>query len=411
MTHVTPSRGFIAMPVSRHYSRALTLVAAGLLALLPAATRAQEKVVTPALDFSGVMYANFRSASDSASKAANGGNSANKFDLERVYLNFRMPAGQDASIRFTTDVFNNTNASTNGYYPGWTVRVKYAWLQYNYLHDIGGYKGFNAVARFGSLQTVEIDHEEQFWARWMSLTAIERNSFFSSADLGVATLVTLPNKWGEIYATVTNGPGYGSAETDRFKDVAARISLTPFGSESGFLKSFTITPWFYAGQTASKFQNGGTGQTGLVTDGLNRNRMGGFIGLKDRRLTMGLDYATRTETIETGANTAASPRGTYENTGTLTAAFAMVRPFELADTAKSPLSIFARVDNFKPNSDARSATGGQTTSSSQQQIIAGIMYDLNAKTTVSLDWQTLSRQSGSTVSEQKILFLHLVTNF
>jgi len=388
-----------------------TLVAAALTAR-PALAQDAPKPATPGFDFSGVLYANFKMSMDSSSKAANGGNATSKFDIERVYLNFRMPAGDDGSIRVTTDVFNNTTAATNGYYPGWTIRLKYAYFQYNYLHDIGGMKGFNATARFGMLHTVEIDHEEQFWPRWMSQTAIERSGFFSSADAGVATLVTLPNKLGEVYATVTNGPGYGTAETDRFKDYAARVSLTPFGGDDGFLKTFTVTPWIYQGLTASKFQNGGTGQLGPVSDGLSRNRLGIFVGIKDRRLTAGLDYATATATAETGANTSASPRGTYDNTQTLTAAFAIVRPFEIAEPKeKSPLSFFFRMDNLKPYSDARSATGGQTTSSAQQQLIYGVMWDLNQKTSISLDWQTLSRQSGSTVPEQNLLFLHLVTNF
>ncbi len=397
-----------------------TTLRRGLLATIAAVTLlsgqsalAQDvKPVTPALDFSGVILANYRYASDSAAKAGNAGNAANKFDVERVYLNFRMPAGDDGSIRVSTDVFNNTTAATNGYYPGWTIRLKYAYFQYNFLHDIGGEKGFNATARIGMLHTTLIDHEEGFWPRWVSQVAAERNGFFSSSDVGVAGLVTLPNKWGEIYASIANGPGYGAAETDRFKDMSARISLTPFGAESGFLKTFTISPWAYLGSTASKFQNGGTGQVGTVSDALNRNRYGVFAGIKDRRFTAGAEFAQRTETIETGANTAASARGTYTNSGTLTSAFVLVRPFEIAEPKdKSPLQLFARLDNFKPYSDQRSATGTQTTSAANQQLVAGIIWDLNQKTSLSLDIQNLARASGSQVVETNVLFLHLSAAF
>src|SRR5256885_2245533 len=83
-----------------------------------------------------------------------------------------------------------------------------------------------APQRFGIVHTVVIDHEEGFWPRYLSQTDVERSGgFFSSSDVGVAGLVTLPNKMGEIYATITNGTGYGAAETDRFKDFAARVSL------------------------------------------------------------------------------------------------------------------------------------------------------------------------------------------
>lgn len=399
------------MFVKRQFSPVVSLIAAGLMAMLPAAIRAQEKVVTPALDFSGVMLMNYRAASDSASKAANGGNAPNKFDIERIYLNFRMPAGDDGSIRVTTDVFNGAQDATS-YYKGWAVRLKYAYFQYNFLHDIGGNKGFNAVARFGMLHTSLIDHEENFWPRYISQVGTERHGFFSSADVGAAAVVTLPNKFGEIYGEVANGTGYGAAEADRFKDFSARITLTPFGNDSGFLKTFTISPWAYLGQTASKFQNGGAGQLGTVSDGLTRNRVGVFVGLRDRRLTVGAEFAQRTETVETGANTAASPRGTYDNSGKLTSGFVIVRPFELFEPkGKSPFGLLARIDNFKPYSAAAAATGGQTTSAANQLFIGGLFYDLNQKSTVSLDFQTVSRQNGSTAVESNVIFVHFNVGF
>ena len=264
------------------------------------------------------------------------------------------------------------------------------------------------------LHTVTIDHEEGFWPRYLSQTAIERNAFFSSSDVGVAGVLTLPKKWGELYATVANGAGYGQTEQDPYKDYSARLSLTPFGSSDGFLKAFTISPWFYMGKTASKFINGGAGQVGAVTDGLNKNRAGVFIGVRDRRLTAGLDWAQRTETNETGANTAASPRVAFDNTGTLTGAWASVRPFEIfADDPKmkSPLSLFFRFDNLKPFSDQRAASGTQTTSSNNTLIIAGGSWDINSKATFSVDYQDLTPNSGSSTLESKILFVHFLINF
>ena len=369
------------------------------------------KVVTPTLDFSGVIYGNYRYTYDSATKAANGTQATNKFDIERVYLNFRMPAGEDGSIRVTTDVFNN-GGTCAGCYAGWTVRLKYAYFQYNFLHDIGGSKGFNAVARIGMLHTAQVDHEEGFFPRWISQVALERNGFFSSSDVGIAGLLTLPNKWGELYAVMDNGTGYSQIETDPYKEYAARLSLTPFGNGSNILKTLTLSPFVFVGHTASKFINGGTGQVGPVTDGNTRNREGVFLGLKDRRLTLGAEWAQRTETVELGSNTAASPRTTYDNSGTVTSAFAIVRPFELfADDPKqhSPFGIIARVDRFNPFSDQRSAgptTGNQTTSSANQLIIAGLFWDLNSKMTFSVDLQDLKPQGGSTTLESKVLFAH-----
>jgi hypothetical protein len=360
------------------------------------------QVKTPAFDFSGVLYANWQSRSDSTAKAQNAGKGSNKFDVERVYLNFRMPAGERASIRVTTDVYNSV--TVGGYYAGWTVRLKYAYLQWNFANDIGGSKGFNALARFGMLHTVVVDHEEGFWPRYLSLTDVERTGgFFSSADVGAAGLVTLPNKMGEFYATITNGTGYGTAENDRFKDFAARISLTPLANGTSLIKGLTISPYAYIGNTASQFQNGGAGQVGPVPDGLTKNRYGAFIGNKDPRLTFGLGYGQRTETTERGLNTAGSPRITTDVTGKLSSAFVIVRPGSWMDPKTTgKIALFGRLDSFQPvdSLDYKS-----------QLTIFGASYDINSKVTFSLDYQALSRKdtpAGTLAqpAETKTLFLH-----
>src|ERR1700686_994314 len=204
------------------------IVAFGALLALPVAISAQQPtpdttkpaptVVSVPVDFSGVLYANYQYRTDVAAQ------SANKFDLERAYLTFRMPAGDRASIRITADVFQQLTTPNDAYYKGWVVRAKYAYLQYDLIKSAT----WNANIRGGLIHTVVIDHVEQFWPRWISQTPVERAGFFSSADAGVATLWTLPDKFGEFYATITNGPGYTSRETDRFKDYAARLSITPF---------------------------------------------------------------------------------------------------------------------------------------------------------------------------------------
>lgn len=400
-----PFAMFKPIPVRR------AALAALLLWLAPDAVLSAQGAAAAPVDFSGVIYPQFRYATDDATKNANGGRAANRFDIERVYLTFRMPAGDDGSVRVTTDVFNNSG-SCAGCYQGWSVRLKYAYFQYNFLHDINGQRGFNATARFGMLHTALIDHEEGFWPRWISQVAVERNGFFSSSDVGVAGILTLPKQWGEVYATVANGGGYGATETDPYKDVSARVSLTPWGAGDGLLKTFTISPWLYAGKTASKFiaSNGAAGTD--AANGLTRNRDGVFVGLKDRRLTLGAEWAERTETVETG--TTLATRGTYDNTGTLTSAFVLARPAELFPDdhrrQHSPWGILARMDDFKPYDNA-TAAGAQTTSAANRLLIYGLWWDLNQKASFSLDFQHLQPRSGSTTPESKILFLHGQVNF
>ena len=397
-------------------------IAAAVLAY-PAAAQAPATppAATPGFDFSGVAFGSFNMRTDSAAKASLGGQKPNQFNLDRVYLNFRMPAGDNGSIRVTTDVFQNTSTAATNYYGGWAIRIKYAYFQYTGMKDAFG-TGSSLAGRVGSLHTVVIDHQEGFWPRSLQQVAIERNGFFSSADVGAAGLLTLGNKNGEVYATVTNGPGYTSFEKDRFKDFAIRGSFTPLASRApmnAIMKTLTITPWAYLGKVGSAFAAGGAGQigpgtNGAITDGLARNRLGVFVGLKERRLTGGVEVAQRKDESETGANTVVVPRVVVDSTGRVIDGFVIARPLEWMDaTKKSALSLLARVDRFTPNASPSSANYAGTTPS-YSFVVLGAAYDLNQRITLTLDWQSQTPSgfppaTGTNVRatpKQSTIFLH-----
>lgn len=350
---------------------------------------------TPAFSFSGVLYANFQYRGDKGPAKA-----TNKFDLERAYFTFRVPAGDRASVRLTADVFQQTTTGSDAFYRGWVIRAKYAYLQYDFLKG----KNWTGLVRGGLLHTIVIEHVETFWPRWISQSPVERAGFFSSADGGIASLVTFPNKWGEFYTTITNGPGYTSRETDRFKDYAARISLTPLsGSDINLLKTFTLTGWTYRGAVASSFVGGGAGQIGPIGSSLPRNRSGVFVGLRDPRITIAGEYATRTDGSETGANTVLSPRVESDSTGRLISGFTILKPFAiLNDKSTFPLGLLARWDRFKPNREAAPYSN---------IVIAGLTWDVNKRTSLSLDYQEQTPHGGPVVAPAKTYFLHLVANY
>ena len=351
--------------------------------------------VSVPVDFSGVLLANFQYRSDKGPSKAQ-----NKFDLERAYLTFKMPAGDRASIRITADVFQQTTGPNDAFYKGWVIRAKYAYLQYDYLKSAG----WNGAVRGGLIHNVVIDHVESFWPRWISQTAIERSGFFSSADAGVGTVVTLPNKFGELYATIVNGPGYASRETDRFKDYAARVSLTPLsGSSNKVIKTLALSGWTYVGAVGSQFAAGGAGQIGPVGSSLPRTRAGAFIGVRDPRFSAGAEWDTRKDARETGANTLVSPRVEVDSTGRLISGFAAIKPFQLVnDRSTLPLGLVARWDRFKPNT---AAPGYVNT------VIGGLTWDLNKKSALSLDYQEQTPRNGAIAAVTKTYFLHLVANF
>ena len=351
--------------------------------------------VSVPVDFSGVLLANFQYRGDKGPSKAQ-----NKFDLERAYLTFKMPAGDRASIRITADVFQQTTGPNDAFYKGWVIRAKYAYLQYDYLKSAG----WNGAVRGGLIHNVVIDHVESFWPRWISQTAIERSGFFSSADAGVGTVVTLPNKFGELYATIVNGPGYASRETDRFKDYAARVSLTPLsGSSNKVIKTLALSGWTYIGAVGSQFAAGGAGQIGPVGSSLPRTRAGVFLGVRDPRFSAGAEWDTRKDARETGANTLVSPRVEVDSTGRLISGFAAIKPFQLVnDRSTLPLGLVARWDRFKPNT----ATPGYVNT-----VIGGLTWDLNKKSALSLDYQEQTPRNGAIAAVTKTYFLHLVANF
>ena len=361
----------------------------------PAAPPPAATVSIP-VDFSGVIYANFQYRGD-----AGAAKSTNKFDLERAYLTFRMPAGDRASIRITADVFQQATPPNDAFYRGWVVRAKYAYLQYDYLKSA---TGWNGLVRGGLLHNVVIDHVESFWPRWISQSPVERAGFFSSSDAGVATQLSFPNKFAELYATIVNGPGYTSRETDRFKDYAARLSLTPFsGSGNKVIKTFALTGWTYVGAVGSQFVAGGPGQVGTVGSSLPRTRAGIFAGVRDPRLSIGAEWDTRKDAREGGANTVLAPRVEIDSTGRLIAGFVTAKPFQLLnDKSTFPLGVIARWDRFKPNT---------ATDAYINTVIGGLTWDLTKKTALSLDYQEQTPHSGAIAAATKTYFLHLVANF
>jgi hypothetical protein len=370
--------------------------------VIPTLLAAQTPAERPPLDFSGLLFGNFQMRTDSSARASTGGKPTSRFDIGRVYLNFRMPAGERGSVRVTTDIFQQSGPAA-AYYSGWTVRLKYGYFQYDATKRFLGVDDFTAIARIGMLQNVMIEHVDSYWPRFLGQNELETHGLFASADVGAAALLTLPSRRGEVYLTVMNGSNYSAAENDRFKDFAGRFSWTPFAGDSGFLRTFAITPWYSKGWSGSAFAAGGAGQVAPVAEGLQKDRRGIFAGVRDRRLTVGAAFSQRIEDVESGANTVVSPRAVRNRTSDLVSAFAILRPLELVSPEKrSPFSLFTRYDDFDFD---------EVTNASNRLTWFGAMWDLNARTTFTLDYQELRPRTGTTTVPAKTWFMHWVTNF
>lgn len=364
----------------------------------PAATPA----AAPSLpfSFSGVIYTNFQKG------GLKGARAQDRFDLDRAYLTFRGDAGEHVSWRITADVFQQRDTTLSAFYRGWAIRAKYAYVQYDFIRGLG--EELKANARLGLVHTVVIDHEEAapdhgVWLRGIQQVAIEQTGFFSSSDDGLAATVTLPHKTGEIYATITNGTGYASRELDRFKDYAARLTLTPLAKTYGYFKGLDISPWISVGERASDYADRKHGTVARIDQGRKRDRYGLLMQVRDPRLSLGAHFARRIDVIEAADTTKDVAPTTTERTGSVNSIYANIHPLAFINSAPNwPVALLLRADDVKPD---------RNVDPYQRYYIAGLTWELNKKTSVTFDFQTQEPKKGSRAQDLKTYFVHVIASF
>lgn len=345
-------------------------------------------------EFSGILFLNYQYG------GVKGNRAVNRFEAERAYLTFRATPGEHFSVRITTDLYQQRDTTRDQYYRGWAVRAKYAYGQYDFIRGIGD--ELKANVRLGIIPTVVIEQEEQFWQRGLSSVAIEQNGFFQSADVGAGATFTFPKKAGELYAVITNGSGYASRETDRFKDYAARLTLTPLANGYSFFKGLTISPWYSMGDRASDFAR----RRGTVTPVLSaqrKDRAGVFVGIRDPRILLGAQLARRWDVFESADTTRDLTPTAVERTGQVLSFHTTVRPLTFINSAPNwPVAFVFRYDKITPDTDRDPYA---------RNTIAGIQWEFNKRTSLTFDYQNQSPKEGSTATDNKVYFLHVIAGF
>ncbi len=341
----------------------------------------------PSWSFGVWLFGAYTYQTDSATRAVNNGNATSQFSVDRAYLTFRGQVAPDFGFRVTTDI--KALPANNTTYNGLIVRLKYAYLQWDYLHAADS-NSVAAWARIGQIHTVVLEDEERFWPRWLQKTALEYWALQpGAADQGASTQLTLPQKWGWAYFTIGNGGGYQTAiDADRYKDVALRLSLTPLGKSTGFFKTFEIAPWGQIGRS----------QGGVVNNpGLENNAGGIFIGNSDPRLTFGAEFAERQfQTLPTGATVPVT------TTGRVWDGFLIVRPSLFSDPRATPWGLIVRYDDFQASS---------ATSAYRSLLLAGAFIDVARSTSFALTYQDDEPQSGNSLPAKTIWQLNWQLTF
>lgn len=213
----------------------------------------------PRTRFSGQIFANY-----SWNTTGTGATERfNSFALKRWYFTVKSSLTDQVGFRGTTDV----KPSDTGY----TVIVKYAYVDWALQPWLD--------LRAGVQQTGWQNYVNKVWGyRGVAKTMAQYQGHLSMADLGATLTADLPKGIGQASLGVLNGPGYRSVEANRFKDVTARLRLTPFTGGDHPLGPLQVGGHYYDGQ---------------YDDGQTRQRWGGIVAYNGARYTVALNYDAR----------------------------------------------------------------------------------------------------------------------
>jgi hypothetical protein len=128
-----------------------------------------------------------------------------------------------------------------------------------------------------------------------------------------------------------------------------------------------------------------------------------MIGLRDPRLSLGAQIARRTDVFESADTTKDVTPKAVTRTGSVMSFYAIIKPLLYIQSAPEwPLGIVLRMDRSKNDVDADPY---------QRNIIAGLSWDFNKRTSVYADVQSSVPKSGATGTDTRTFFLHVVANY
>jgi hypothetical protein len=315
------------------------------------------------IDFSGQLFTRYGVNTTGTAAEQN----FNSFALDRLYLTAKARVSETVSFRGTTDIVTTAPEAKLGY----TAIVKYAYFDWKMRPWL--------TLRAGMMQTGWPNYVTKTWGyRAVSKVLIHEQGFLSTADLGAGLTAKLPNGFGEAAIGLHNGSGFKRAEADRFKDLSARLVLTPFARSAGW---------------AAGFEVGGHTYQGTHSDGSDRVRYGGLLAYKSAGFRLGLNVETRSD-------------GGVRGTGA--SAFGALGLGEVAGLGR--FELLGLVEGYDPD----------TAASEDRELrgIVGLAYQPNADLTFALNYQQTRTQApvferyDSTATDADAgVFLHVTLNY
>jgi hypothetical protein len=165
-------------------------------------------------DISGVTFFNYVATEDGSSE----------FGINRTYFTYKQKIDDRVSYKLQLDVGQLKNNTDNQHLFVYLKNANLTWRT-PFLDMTFGLQGMNIF-----------NIQEKTWGyRFIEKSAMDRNRFSSSADLGIGLSYS---SGGNLHSSllVTNGGGYKMAESDRYKKFSGQLcyGATNLSKEEGF---------------------------------------------------------------------------------------------------------------------------------------------------------------------------------
>jgi hypothetical protein len=305
----------------------------------------------------------------------NSGNT-NGFDVTRAYVNVEPSWGETLSARITTDILRQDPATvgTSGTVTQNTtgseiIRLKYAFVAYKPCRE--------ALFKFGLQQTLFLPWAEDLLG-YRVLSKYPEDTFYdiSTSDFGASVLFRSRNERHELVVGVFDGETFQKPETNKYKELQARatVTLLPSGKEPGLRLTGYYSYDVKNAQDADKV------------------RAIGLLTWQDRFVTLGAEYVYSQE------STAVTPRHT--GGGPMFIAVATLPGVHVP--MLQDIRVLGRVDFI--NQDRSVPDNEQT------RIVGGVAFRASDRLQFILDYQQLDPQKPGVVTS-KGAFAHWEAKF
>ncbi|OGC29412.1 hypothetical protein A2311_06735 [candidate division WOR-1 bacterium RIFOXYB2_FULL_48_7] len=290
----------------------------------------------------------------------------NNFDVTRAYLDIKKKLDMGAAARLTLDVARITGAARQNLFD----YLKYAYVEIPVNVSSVQVVPFDLTAKIGLQQTVWIDWADKILnLRYVAKSLVDNEGVMSSADFGLGALGRLSLQGlpeVDYQATVLNGTGYATNESDSGKALAIRVNSTVYDDQ------------LFGKVTLGAFINIESLNASLNYSASNKQG-GAMLALKGDAGVINYEYLT----------------GSKSNKEISGSSLGLVYNLAGLSSLLANLSAFYRADNY--DSDTSSAG-----SSDKQKSFYGLNYDYGKDLRFSANIQTAK---AGTAAETKIFYL------